>query len=70
VVGDDVMGRGHGRRTVRINGRPGERGSAYVARRPPRTVGERVGARPDRIAAWAFALGMLLIIVAIATAQI
>jgi hypothetical protein len=59
------------RRTVKISGRPG----AYAAprparRRPPRTVGERVGARPDRIAAWAFALGMLLILIAIVTAQI
>jgi hypothetical protein len=60
-----------GRRTVKINGRPGERYAPYVARRrPPRTVGERLGTRPDRIAYWAFALGMLLIVVAIATSQI
>jgi hypothetical protein len=60
-----------GRRTVKINGRPGERHAPYVARRrPPRTVGERLGTRPDRIAYWAFALGMLLIVVAIATSLI
>jgi hypothetical protein len=60
-----------GRRTVKINGRPGERHASYVARRrPPRTVGERLGTQPDRIAYWAFALGMLLIAVAIATSQI
>jgi hypothetical protein len=60
-----------GRRTVRITGRPGAFAESRPARRrPPRTVGERVGARPDRIAAWAFALGMLLILVAILTSQI
>jgi hypothetical protein len=59
------------RRTVRITGRPGALAEPRPARRrPPRTVGERVGTRPDRIAAWAFALGMLLILVAILTSQI
>ncbi len=38
-------------------------------RRPPRTVDERLGPRPDRIAAWAFALGMLLILIAVGTAD-
>jgi hypothetical protein len=57
------------RRTVTITGRPGE-AHRPVRRRPPRTASERVGARPDRIAAWAFALGMLLIVIAVATAQI
>jgi hypothetical protein len=59
------------RRTVKIGGRPGAYDVPRAARRrPPRTVGERVGARPDRIAAWAFALGMLLILIAVVTAQI
>lgn len=34
-------------------------------RRPVRRPMERVGGRPDRIAAWAFALGLLLAIVAV-----
>jgi hypothetical protein len=38
-------------------------------RRPPRTVAERIGGQPDRIVGWAFALGLLLILIAIATAQ-
>ena len=56
-----------GRRTVKIGGRPAEFHSAPVRRR---AVHERVGPRPDRIAAWAFALGLLLILIAIATANI
>lgn len=70
---DRYAARAHdaGRRTVRITGRPGAFAEPRPARRrPPRTVGERVGTRPDRIAAWAFALGMLLILVAILTSQI
>ena len=63
------------RRTVRIGGRP--EGSLEAARsyrdrsqrRPPRRAHERLGARPDRIAMWAFALGLLLIIIAILTAH-
>jgi hypothetical protein len=59
------------RRTVRIGGHP--EGSLEAARfhrdhsrrRPPRTAQERVGARPDRIVMWAFALGLLLILIAI-----
>jgi hypothetical protein len=52
-----------GRRTVVI-GRQSQ--SALPARRerPSRTVGERVGHRPDRIAAYAVALGLLLIVIA------
>jgi hypothetical protein len=38
-------------------------------RRPARTPAEWVGARPDRIVAWAFALGLLLILIAISTAD-
>ena len=63
-----VRGGVEGRRTVKIGGRPAEFHSA--PRRPSRTVHERVGPRPDRIAAWAFALGILLILIAIATASI
>jgi hypothetical protein len=65
-----VRGGVEGRRTVKIGGRPADFHSAPARRRPPRTVHERVGARPDRIAAWAFALGLLLILIAIATANI
>jgi hypothetical protein len=57
-----------GRRTVVIRGRGAER--EWTPRvRPPRTVGERIGPRPDRLAAWAVALGMLLILIAILTAH-
>jgi hypothetical protein len=37
-------------------------------RRPSRTTAEWVGARPERIVGWAFALGLLLILIAISTA--
>jgi hypothetical protein len=65
-----------GRRTVVIgrSGRP-EFPSAeapFVSvsrRRPPQTVAERIGGSPERIVAWAFALGMLLILIAILTAN-
>jgi hypothetical protein len=61
------------RRTVRIGGRPegsleAARFHREHARRPPRTAHERVGARPDRLAMWAFALGMLLIVIALLSA--
>jgi hypothetical protein len=50
-----------GRRTIVIGGQ------ASLARRPrpQRTVGERLGPRPDRIAGWAVALGILLIVITI-----
>jgi hypothetical protein len=63
-----VRGGVDGRRTVKIGGRPAE--FHPTSRRPSRTVHERLGPRPDRIAAWAFALGILLILIAIATANI
>ena len=61
------------RRTVKIGGHPegsleASRYQRDRARRPRRTAHERVGHRPDRIAMWAFALGMLLIRIAILTA--
>ena len=62
------------RRTIRIAGRP--EGSLEAARfhrehgrRAPRTAHQRIGARPDRLAMWAFALGMLLILIALLTAS-
>jgi hypothetical protein len=36
-------------------------------RRPVRRPVERVGGRPDRVASWAFALGCLLLLVAVAS---
>jgi hypothetical protein len=69
--GDAIVRGGQaGRRTVKIGGRPGELQASPVRRRPPRTASERLGARPDRVAAWAFALGILLILIAVATANI
>jgi hypothetical protein len=55
-----------GRRTVTVTGRPGH-GVAPRTHRPGRTVEQRIGARPERLAAWAFALGLLLIVLAVAT---
>jgi len=56
--------------TVYEDDQTGEAAPArYVRRRPPRTVDQRLGPRPDRIAAWAFALGLLLILIAVATAD-
>jgi hypothetical protein len=62
------------RRTVKIGGHPegsleAARYQRDRARRPRRTAHERVGHRPDRIAMWAFALGLLLILIAILTAM-
>jgi hypothetical protein len=65
-----VRGGVEGRRTVKIGGRPADFYSPASRRRPSRTMHERLGPRPDRIAAWAFALGLLLILIAIATASI
>jgi hypothetical protein len=58
-----------GRRTVTITGRPGlaaapARPPVTERRRPARTVDERIGGRPDRVAGWAFGMGLLLIVVA------
>jgi hypothetical protein len=66
-----VRGTQEGRRTVKIGGRPAEfyGPPARARQRPPRTVSERLGPRPERIAAWAFALGLLLILIAIVTAN-
>jgi hypothetical protein len=62
-----------GRRTIRINGRPGEVSeiapftSAARRRRPAPTVEERLAGDPTRIIAWAFLLGLLLILIAVLT---
>lgn len=62
-----------GRRTVQIRGRlddpprPGPRRHQPPYRRPV-TVGERLGARPDRVAGWAFAFCVLVILIAATTA--
>ena len=58
-----------GRRTVTITGHPGRavapaRPLPVDRRRPPRTVDERIGGRPDRIAGWSFGMGILLIVIA------
>jgi hypothetical protein len=63
-----------GRRTKVITGRPDGlpralRSTSVERRRPARTPAEWVGARPERIVAWAFALGLLLILIAISTAD-
>ena len=52
-----------GRRTVAITGQ-----QAPAPRRRPDTA-SRVGPRPDRIAMWAFVMGIFLVFVATATAD-
>jgi hypothetical protein len=49
-----------GRRTVVISGQ-----ASVGRRRPAPSVPERIGPRPDRLAAYAVALGLLLIIIAL-----
>jgi len=63
-----------GRRTKVITGHPGGAPRPLPTvraerRRPPRTPAEWIGARPERIVAWAFVLGLILILVAISTAD-
>ena len=55
-----------GRRTVTITGRPD---SLAVTRRPARTIDERIAHRPERIASWTCAMGLLLILLAILTSH-
>jgi len=54
------------RRTVLIKGHP-EALPMARASRPPRTAIERVGTSPDRIVAYAVALGFLLVLIAVLT---
>ena len=55
-----------GRRTVTITGHPA---GVPAARRPSRTLDERLVHRPERIASWSCAMGFLLILLAVLTAQ-
>ena len=61
------------RRTVEIRGRtvpaPAVPRIEIDRRRPPRRAIERVGPRPDRMAMWALLMGLLLIAIAIGTAD-
>jgi hypothetical protein len=64
----------NGRRTTLITGRPegAPRPLSLVPperRRPRRAPAEWIGPRPERIVAWAFVLGLLLILIAISTAD-
>ncbi|HWT91475.1 MAG TPA: hypothetical protein VN238_00625, partial [Solirubrobacteraceae bacterium] len=64
----------NGRRTIEIRGQvdrvhgitaPAETGAATRSgRRPQRSAMERFERRPDRVAMWAFVLGLLLILIA------
>jgi len=60
------------RRTVTVTGRPGPafapRTAGPARSRGPRTVEERISARPAQLVAWAFALGLLLIALSVLTA--
>jgi hypothetical protein len=63
-----------GRRTKVITGHPGGVPRPLPTmraerRRPSRSPAEWVGARPERIVAWAFVLGLVLILIAISTAD-
>ena len=53
------------RRTVVITGQ-----AAPPRRRPPRPLHERAGHNPDRVALWAFLLGIALILVAAISAHV
>jgi hypothetical protein len=63
-----------GRRTKVITGHPGGAPRPLPTvraerRRPARTPAEWIGPRPERIVAWAFILGLILIVIAITTAD-
>ena len=53
----------NGRRTVKITGQP------LPPRRRPSPTQSQIQARPDRIALWAFLLGLFLVFMAVATAN-
>ncbi|MEA2195546.1 MAG: hypothetical protein QOG42_1980 [Solirubrobacteraceae bacterium] len=61
------------RRTVEIRGRtvpaPPVPRIELDRRRPTRSAVQRVGPRPDRLAMWALLMGLLLILVAVGTAD-
>jgi hypothetical protein len=57
---------------VAIRGHGAERNLGWpdgARRRPPERVYERAGFKPDRVAMWAVLLGILLVVVAIASAH-
>lgn len=54
------------RKTIKISGHP-DRLPAPRTQRPPMTVAERIGHRPDRIVGYAVALGFLLVLIAVLT---
>jgi hypothetical protein len=56
-----------GRRTIVIGGHPDR--LPVPRNRPPRSAVDRIGGRPDRIVAYAVALGVLLILIAILTSH-
>ena len=64
--GDSATAEPNGRRTIRISGHP-DRLPVVRTPRPPRTAVERIGTSPDRIAAYAVALGFLLVLIAVLT---
>jgi hypothetical protein len=49
--------------------RPGEVSARDVRRRPRPRAAQRVGPRPDMIAAWAVILGFALVLVAVLSAH-
>ena len=61
------------RRTVEIRGRtvpaPSVPRVELDRRRPPRRGVERIGPHPDRLALWALLMGLVLILVAVGTAD-
>jgi hypothetical protein len=58
------------RRTVHITGRPEAARAPLPSRRHrPRTTADRVGPRPDKVALYAFILGILLILIALSSAS-
>lgn len=61
------------RRTVTIRGQvaPPRRTATTLTytRRPPRRTHERLGSRPDRVAMYAFLLGVVLVLVAALSAH-
>jgi hypothetical protein len=62
-----------GRRTVQIRGHGAERNLIYSSRRPQRRPSERryerAGFKPDRVAMWAVLMGLLLVLIAAASAH-
>lgn len=61
-----------GRRTVTIRGYGAERNLPWPEssrRRPQRLPHERAGFKPDRVALWAVMLGVLLVLVALASSH-